>query len=91
MNRKSLIITIIVAFITVRGTDFLIHGVWLSSDYAATLKFAFLMGLMSAAGQIIMYAFAPRPDSLVAKWCVAYLLQALVLGLVVHKVYRLPA
>lgn len=36
MNIKSLVITIIVAFVTVWGTDFLIHAVWLSSTYGAT-------------------------------------------------------
>jgi hypothetical protein len=137
MNTKSLIITIVVAFITVWATDFLIHALWLGSTYKATqhlwrpeaemvsklpfmfagqflvaaaftmifaacvaekrclscsLKFAGCMGVLVAAGQIIMYAVAPYPGSLVAKWCVAYLLQALVLGVVLHKVYKpLPA
>ena len=36
MNCKSLIITILVAFVTVWATDFLIHAVWLSSTYGAT-------------------------------------------------------
>lgn len=136
MNTKSLIITIVVAFITVWATDFLIHAVWLGSTYKATaelwrpeaemmakmgwmfagqflvgaaftmifaacvaekrcvsctLKFSACIGILAAAGQIIMYAVQPLPGSLVAKWCVAYIAQALVLGLVVHKVYRLPA
>jgi hypothetical protein len=133
MNKKSLLITILVAFVTVWVTDFLIHGVWLSSTYKATqslwrteaemmknmpfmllgqllvaaaftmifaacvaekrcpkcsLKYAGCMGVIAAANQIIMYAVAPWPGELVAKWCVAYLAQALLLGLVVHKVYR---
>lgn len=137
MNTKSLLLTILVAFVTVWATDFLIHAVWLSSTYAATkelwrpeaemmskmpfmflgqflvaaaftmifaamvaekrhlscsLKYAACMGLTAAACQIIMYAVAPWPGALVAKWCVAYFVQALVLGLIVHKVYRpLPA
>ena len=36
MNTKSLVITILVAFVTVWVTDFLIHAVWLSSTYGAT-------------------------------------------------------
>jgi hypothetical protein len=137
MNTKSLLLTIVVAFVTVWATDFLIHAVWLSSTYAATkhlwrpetemmakmpfmfagqflvaaaftlifamcvaekrclthsLKYAACMGVTAAAGQIIMYAVAPYPGALVAKWCAAYLAQMLVLGLIVHKVYRpLPA
>jgi hypothetical protein len=133
MNIKSLVITILVAFVTVWLTDFLIHGVWLSASYVetkslwrteaemtskmpfmfagqllaaaaftlifaacvaekrclnCTLKFAGCMGLLAGANQIIMYAVAPYPGSLVAKWCVAYLLQMLLLGLIVHKTYR---
>ncbi len=137
MNTKSLIITIVVAFITVWATDFLIHAVWLASTYAATkelwrpeadmlsrmpfmiggqfligaaytfifasfvaekrclmnsLKFAACFGVIAAAGQIIMYAVAPYPGSLVVKWCMGYILQALVLGVIVHFVYKpLPA
>lgn len=136
MNIKSLLFTIVVAFVTVWATDFLIHAVWLSATYAATkelwrpeaemvskmpfmllgqflvavaftliyaacvaekrclsctLKYAGCMGLTAAAGQIIMYAVVPWPGSLVAKWCVAYIAQALVLGLVMFKVYRPPA
>lgn len=137
MNTKSLIITIVVAFVTVWATDFLIHAVWLGSTYKATqhlwrpeaemmskmpfmflgqflvaaaftliyaaavaekrslgctLKYSACLGIFAAAGQIIMYAVAPYPGSLVAKWCAAYLIQALVLGLIVYKVYKpLPA
>ena len=36
MNMKRLLLAIVVAFVIVFGTDFLIHGVWLSSDYEAT-------------------------------------------------------
>lgn len=36
MNPKSLLITIVVAFVTVFGTDFLIHQLWLGSTYKAT-------------------------------------------------------
>ena len=36
MNIKSLVITILVAFVTVWVTDFLIHAVWLSATYGAT-------------------------------------------------------
>lgn len=36
MNTKSLIITIIVAFIVITVTDILIHAVWMAPVYAAT-------------------------------------------------------
>jgi hypothetical protein len=36
MNMKRLLLAIVVAFVIVFGTDFLIHGIWLSSDYEAT-------------------------------------------------------
>mgnify|MGYP006969397903 CR=1 FL=1 len=36
MNIKSLLISFVVVFILVSATDFLIHGVWLSSLYGAT-------------------------------------------------------
>ena len=36
MNPKSLLITILVAFVTVFATDFLIHQLWLGSTYKAT-------------------------------------------------------
>ena len=36
MNTKSLLITIVAAFAVVFFTDFLIHGLWLSSAYHAT-------------------------------------------------------
>ena len=135
MNIKSLIIATIVAFVTIWGTDILIHQVWLSSAYgetkhlwrpevemmarmplmflgqllsaaafctifamfvaekrsvSSTMKFALCVALFSAGGQIIMYAVQPVPGSLVIKWCVAYIVQLLVLGFIVHKVYKLP-
>ena len=36
MNMKRLLLAIVVAFVIVFGTDFLIHGVWLTSEYEAT-------------------------------------------------------
>lgn len=36
MNIKRLLLAIVAAFVIVFGTDFLIHGFWLSSDYEAT-------------------------------------------------------
>ena len=36
MNVKRLLIAIVVVFIAIFVTDFLIHGVWLKSDYAAS-------------------------------------------------------
>jgi hypothetical protein len=135
MNIKSLVITIVVAFVTVWATDFLIHAVWLSATYGATkelwrpeaemvtkmpwmflgqflvataftlnfaayvaerrclrgtLAYAACIGVLVGGGQIIMYAVQPFPGLLVAKWCLAYFLQMLLLGVVVHKVYKLP-
>lgn len=133
MNTKSLVITILVAFVTVWVTDFLIHAVWLSSTYGATkelwrpeaemlekmpwmflgqflvaaafttifaacvaekrcisctLKFSAAIGVLVGGGQIIMYAVQPFPGLLVAKWCLGYFVQLLLLGCVVHKVYK---
>ena len=36
MNMKRLLLAIVAAFAIVFGTDFLIHGFWLSADYEAT-------------------------------------------------------
>jgi hypothetical protein len=36
MNIKRLLAAIVVGFIVVFGTDFLIHAIWLHSDYEAT-------------------------------------------------------
>ncbi len=36
MNIKRLILAIVVAFVVLWGTDFLIHGVWMTPDYRAT-------------------------------------------------------
>ena len=36
MNMKRLLLAIVVAFVIVFGTDFLIHGLWLNRDYEAT-------------------------------------------------------
>lgn len=133
MNCKRFIAAILAAFATVWLTDFLIHGVWLSSTYGATKElwrpeaempakmpwmlagqfvvaatftsifagwvaekrclrstwmFSLAVGAMVGGGQIIMYAVQPFPGMLVVKWCVAYLLQTLVLGTVVHFVYK---
>jgi hypothetical protein len=135
MNTKSLLITVVVAFLVVFGSDFLIHQVWLSADYGATkalwrpeaemlakmplmmlgqliyavafslifaacvaekrrlsctLKFAACMALTMIGGQMMMYVVQPIPGLLVVKWCVAGLVQALLLGFVIHQVYKLP-
>ena len=37
MNPKRLLLAIVAAFVFVWVTDFLIHGVWLKSDYAASM------------------------------------------------------
>ena len=133
MNPKSLSITIVVAFVTVWATDFLIHGLWLAGTYKATaslwrpeaemmahmpwmlfaqflaaaaftmifaacvaekrciscsIKYAVCMGVFSGAGQLMTYAVEPYPGSLVAKWFCAGIVQAVLLGVIVHKVYK---
>ncbi len=133
MNPKSLLITIVVAFVTVWAMDFLVHAVWLGTTYKATaslwrpeaemmakmpwtllaqflvaaaftmifavcvadrrsmkttIGFAASMGVFSGGGQLMMYAVQPLPGSLVAKWVLAAIVQAVLLGIIVHKVYR---
>lgn len=36
MNTKRLLLAIVVVFVGIFATDFLIHGVWLKNDYAAS-------------------------------------------------------
>ena len=55
---------------------------------SSTIKFAVSMGIFSGGGQLMMYAVQPFPGSLVAKWVLAAIVQAVVLGFIVHKVYR---
>lgn len=50
--------------------------------------YGFCIGLISAGAQIIMYAVAPYPGSLVAKWCIAYTAQGVFLGLVLFLVCK---
>ena len=133
MNPKSLLITVLVAFVTVFVSDFLIHQVWLSGTYkvtaslwrpeaemmakmplmllcqfstalaftmifaacvaekrcmSCTLKYSASMGVFSAAGQFMMYCVQPLPLGLALKWVLAAIVQAVVLGMIVHKVYR---
>ena len=62
MNVKSLLITIVVAFLVIFATDFVIHGVWLSSTYGATKQLwrpeSEMQGFMPclAAGQFLAAA-----------------------------------
>ena len=133
MNLKSLLIAIVVAFVTVLASDFLIHQVWLCDTYKATasqwrtepdmkkhmplmflaqllaasaftmifaacvaekrsmsctLKYSACMGVFSAAGQLMMYVVQPLPRSLGIKWMIAALVQTVVLGIIVHMVYK---
>ena len=55
---------------------------------SCTIKFAASMGIFSGGGQLMMYAVQPFPGSLVAKWVLAAIVQAVLLGVVVHKVYK---
>jgi hypothetical protein len=127
---KRIILAILATFLTIFATDYLIHQVWLSGDYAATkslwrteqemgdrihfmligqlivalgvaliylrsvanktqiksaLVFGLCIGLISIGAQFIMFTVAPYPGSLVAKWCLGYLLQGLLLGVVLYK------
>lgn len=136
INVKSLLITIVVAFVAIQSMDFLVHGVWLKPVYEATaslwrseaemqsmmpvmllghfltagaftliyaaavaekrrisctLKYASTMGLFAGAGQLMMYAVQPYPGSLVVKWIVAGIIESIILGVIVFKVYKLPA
>jgi hypothetical protein len=133
MNLRSLVITVLVAFVTVWATDFLIHGVLLAADYKATAplwrteaemmshmpwmllaqffaaaaftmifaacvaekrslscttKYSASMGIFSGAGQLTMYVVQPIPGSLIARWVLAAIVQAVVLGFIIHKVYK---
>ena len=36
MNAKRLILAVVAVYLGVAGTDFLIHGIWLRGDYAAS-------------------------------------------------------
>jgi hypothetical protein len=38
MNPKRLVLAIVAVFIATFATDFLIHGVWMTNDYAATMS-----------------------------------------------------
>lgn len=55
-----------------------------------TLKYAASMGVFAGGGQVIMYGVEPYPGLLVAKWFFIGIVQTLLLGFVVHKVYKLP-
>lgn len=55
---------------------------------SCTMKYAACMGIFAGAGEVMMYAVQPLPGSLVAKWIIAAIVQAMVLGFIVHKIYR---
>ncbi len=55
---------------------------------SCSIKYAISMGVFAGAGQLAMYVVQPLPGSLVAKWFVAAIVQCVVLGIVVHKVYK---
>ena len=55
---------------------------------SCTIKFAACIGIFSGGGQLMMYAVQPLPGSLVAKWVLAAIVQAVLLGIIVHKVYK---
>lgn len=55
---------------------------------SCTMKFSACMGIFAGGGQIMMYAVQPLPGSLVTKWVLTGIAQAMVLGFVVHKLYK---
>jgi hypothetical protein len=55
---------------------------------SCSIKYAACMGIFSGAGQLMMYVVQPLPGSLAAKWIVAAIVQAVILGVIVHKVYQ---
>ncbi len=70
MNTKRLIMAILVGFVFVFATDFVIHGVWMKPDYAATkdlwrtesemqARFPWMLGGQFLAGAmfVILWAF----------------------------------
>lgn len=133
MNPKSLIISIVVAFLVIFGTDYLIHGVWLVPAYHATswlwrpdaemgshmgwliggqllaaatfvliwargfaatatpvcgLIYGACMGAFSQVHAIISYAVSPISLGIAARWFGSGVLQAVLLGFIVSRVYR---
>lgn len=50
--------------------------------------FGLCIGLIQGGGQVIMFAVAPYPGSLVAKWVAACLIQSVVVALVLFKVCK---
>ena len=98
MNTKRLILAIVVAFVVLWVTDFLIHGVWMMPDYRGTQQLwrtdaamgsrMSWMGLFSGTWAIIMYVVVPMPGSIAAKWFFAGILQTILLGLVTFFVYK---
>ena len=78
MNIPRLLLAIVVGFLVVFGTDYLIHGVWLMPDYKATqslwrpdaemgthILWMFFAQFLCAATAVIIWAmgFAGRPVS----------------------------
>ena len=53
-----------------------------------TLVMAVGLGLFYSGGQFIMYSVQPFPVSLVVKWVVAGTVQMLLVGGIVHAIYR---
>ena len=58
---------------------------------SCTLKFAACLAIFAGGGQLMMYSVQPYPGLLIAKWIGAGLAQLLLLGFIVHKLYKLPA
>jgi len=130
MNIKRLILAVVAVFIGVWATNFLIHGVWLKSDYAASMTlwrseqemgqhflallggqflaslmfvliwahadiktlpracaFGLCMGLAKESTTLILYAVQPFPGELAAKWFIAGVIQATLMGIVVFFTY----
>ena len=130
MNTKRLILAVVAVFIGVWATNFLIHGVWLKGDYAASMPlwrseeemgkhflpllggqflaslmfvliwahaniktlpracaFGLCMGLAKESTTLILYAVQPFPGELAAKWFIAGVIQAALMGIVAFLAY----
>ncbi len=136
LNIKSLVISLIVAFIAVFATNFVIHQLWLGDFYKATaslwrtesemqqhfgwmllgqfliaaaftltyagcvaplrcpsctFKYGACMAAFASGGHLVMYTVQPYPGAMVAKWCLAALVQFVLVAFLVYKVYTPPA
>lgn len=133
IHPRRFVLALVVLFLGIVITDFLIHGVLLAADYGASAElwrpedelprfmpvmwfgqfvgafaltllyatgfansglrcacfFGFLIGLFGQSFSLIFAAVMPLPGQLVAKWIVFGVLQGIVLGALLWRVYRM--